>query len=712
MKRVFTFGLFLWQVLHPAIFAQIPTDGLVAFYPFNGNANDESGQNNNGIVHGATLTTDRCGENNKAYYFNGIDEYIEVPYNFSLTEVTVCGWIKADQIPQEGAIIFKTSEYFSDTWGLYLRDDLHILEDINDHNLQIYHTTITSDWHFFTAVLTDELVNKLYVDGVLVGTGQLSLDDWASYQGQLYIGQRGTSSWNGFFSGKIDDIRIYDRALSLYEIRQLYNTSCSNFGLCAFYPFNGNAHDESGNGNNGIVFGATLTTDRCGIPNSAYLFDGYNDYIELPSSVALNTDNSFSIVAWICNEAITSDGKYTNNAIYGQTDGYADNDYPIVLFEIWSDNNLRGAIRGIAPPSLDVRATNPLQNNTWYQVAMVRDAPTDSLYLYINGILVGSGENKLIGNTASNDAVSIGAYIDDLQTFYHFFCGKIDDVLIYNKELTKSEISNLYSFDCQLSAIRGESQVCQGQQNVQYAVNSLENVQYYWNYSGKGVTITGNSENVNLDFDRNSSDGILSVTVSRDNLSTQTTTLSVTVNPLPGDAGIINGEQSVCPDHGANYSVLPISNATSYLWGYDGAGTSIIENSNSVLIYFSEGATGGNLFVEGINSCGHGIRSSTFNISVIPCNNNPNDFEISIPNAFSPNGDGINDFFVISGLPENSQLIIFNRDGKELYASDNYQNDWNGKDKDGHILETGTYWFVFKLAGIQEEIKGFVYLKK
>lgn len=266
----------------------------------------------------------------------------------------------------------------------------------------------------------------------------------------------------------------------------------------------------------------------------------------------------------------------------------------------------------------------------------------------------------------------------------------------------------MFSYDCQNLEIDGNNEVCQEQQDVQYAANSIENVQYYWDYSGKGVTITGNSENVSLDFDNNSSHGILSVTVSVDNIFTQTTTFSIAVNPLPGDAGVINGELFVCPDHGANYSVLPISNPTSYLWSYEGTGASIIENSNSVLIYFSERATGGNLFVEGINSCGHGIRSSAFNISVIPCNNNPNDFDISIPNAFSPNGDGINDFFFINGLPENSQLMFFNRDGKELYASDNYLNDWNGKDKDGHILETYSYWFVFKLAGIPEEIKGFV----
>lgn len=94
-------------MLNLAIFAQIPTNGLVAYYPFNGNANDESGNGYHVTIYGTTLTTDRCGENNKAYFFNGIGNYIVVPYDFSLTEVTVCGWIKADQIPQEGAIILK-----------------------------------------------------------------------------------------------------------------------------------------------------------------------------------------------------------------------------------------------------------------------------------------------------------------------------------------------------------------------------------------------------------------------------------------------------------------------------------------------------------------------------------------------------------------------------------------------------------------------------
>jgi len=73
-----------------------------------------------------------------------------------------------------------------------------------------------------------------------------------------------------------------------------------NDGLVAYYPFNGNVNDESGNGNNGIVYGATLTNDRLGNPNSAYSFDGINDYISVPDSYSLRSPTeAVSISAWI-----------------------------------------------------------------------------------------------------------------------------------------------------------------------------------------------------------------------------------------------------------------------------------------------------------------------------------------------------------------------------------------------------------------------------
>jgi len=88
----------------------------------------------------------------------------------------------------------------------------------------------------------------------------------------------------------------------------------------------------------------------------------------------------------------------------------------------------------------------------------------------------------------------------------------------------------------------------------------------------------------------------------------------------------------------------------------------------------------------------------------------PGDF--NIPNAFSPNGDGINEVFRIQGLKAQSSLTIFNRFGKLIYQSENYNNDWNGTDSDGNILESDTYWYVLVMPGFPVAFKGFVYLKR
>src|SRR3990167_996949 len=77
-------------------------------------------------------------------------------------------------------------------------------------------------------------------------------------------------------------------------------------GLVAYYPFNGNTNDESGNGNNGTLYGPTLTTDRFGNPNKAYSFNGTSDYIRVSDSQSLDIGDSLTITAWGYIPAISS----------------------------------------------------------------------------------------------------------------------------------------------------------------------------------------------------------------------------------------------------------------------------------------------------------------------------------------------------------------------------------------------------------------------
>jgi len=86
--------------------------------------------------------------------------------------------------------------------------------------------------------------------------------------------------------------------------------------------------------------------------------------------------------------------------------------------------------------------------------------------------------------------------------------------------------------------------------------------------------------------------------------------------------------------------------------------------------------------------------------------------EFKIPNVFTPNGDGINDYFEITGLPPYSSLMIFDRSGKEVFRSETYQNEWDGTDLDGNLLQSDNYWYVLLTPGLTSKHKGYVYLKR
>ena len=86
--------------------------------------------------------------------------------------------------------------------------------------------------------------------------------------------------------------------------------------------------------------------------------------------------------------------------------------------------------------------------------------------------------------------------------------------------------------------------------------------------------------------------------------------------------------------------------------------------------------------------------------------------EFKIPNVFTPNGDRINDNFEITGLSPYSSLRIFDRSGKEVFSSEEYNGEWIGRDMDNNPLPSDTYWYVLLTPGLSGEYKGYVYLKR
>jgi len=85
-----------------------------------------------------------------------------------------------------------------------------------------------------------------------------------------------------------------------------------------------------------------------------------------------------------------------------------------------------------------------------------------------------------------------------------------------------------------------------------------------------------------------------------------------------------------------------------------------------------------------------------------------------VPNAFSPNGDNVNDHYVILGLEEIGPVYfeVWNRWGQTVYESTEYQNDWEGLNKNGNELPADTYYYLLKPGGLDETYKGFLVIQR
>ncbi|MBC3758159.1 LamG domain-containing protein [Hyunsoonleella sp. SJ7] len=211
------------------------TLGLIAHYPFNGNANDESGNSNNGIVNGATLTTDRHGNPNSAYTFDGVNDFIQVPSSnhnsLGGSDFTISVWFKSSTA-DEGVIWNKRntsscSQASGPTIGLSQTSQAsgnllqYRVRSSNDYLLNSKEAVNDGKWHN-AVLLRDGGRLSFYLDGQLEAEETISAGIDFSTTLDLYIGRTVYCSGN-YFEGDIDDFRIYGKALSQNEIQILFN---------------------------------------------------------------------------------------------------------------------------------------------------------------------------------------------------------------------------------------------------------------------------------------------------------------------------------------------------------------------------------------------------------------------------------------------------------------------------------------------------------
>lgn len=217
----------------------------IAYYPFSGNADDESGNGNHGDVYGAILVQDRFGNDSSCYSFNGIDNYIEVKNNpylfFGTNDFTISLWVNYTSTEGEQVLIEKWIQKFGWEYSLgwtltKLPDNIIRFAFGNDSCYEYDMDTdkldiITGEWNNFI-VMRNKNLFEIYRNGNLLLSKEHELKCNIDSQAALKLGHRGNShdtpgsqDDSGFYlNGLLDDVAIYNRALSDEEILLIYNS--------------------------------------------------------------------------------------------------------------------------------------------------------------------------------------------------------------------------------------------------------------------------------------------------------------------------------------------------------------------------------------------------------------------------------------------------------------------------------------------------------
>ena len=553
-----------------SVFSQVPSyvpnSGLVGWWPFNGNAIDASGNGYNGVVTGAILSTDRIGNANSAYNFNGSTNYITLSgtstINFS-QGATFAAWFNSNDI-RLASIVDK--EYGCLTYGyrLNIRNTGDIWAEHGCYGAAAPGAAGTSAPSAYSPNIWVHVVgtldpitgtNKIYINGSLINS--VAISQMITNTKTIEVGRVYSPATYEFFKGKIDDIGIWNRALTQCEIIDLYNASlhslnvsagtdqtvCSGTpvtlagsgatsytwnnsitdntpfiptasatytvtgtdangctaadqvvvqvtelptvtesindicpgepvnltassplsnktpctsedlplslqtGLAGYWPFCGNANDESGNGNNGAVNGATLTADRFGNANNAYSFDG-NDWITLGDPDELELSQDFTISCWFNSATNGTFNTFLSKAscnepniqgyVLGLQDFPTSGANPRVHFQSYPYMNdatpLLPGSNGIVSP------------NSWKNFSVVYNKTLQILKYYLDGNEIFSvNVSLIISNTTLQAFIGRHIHQNGGGCGSSYFNGKIDDVSIWNRALSAAEITALYN---------------------------------------------------------------------------------------------------------------------------------------------------------------------------------------------------------------------------------------------------------------------------
>jgi gliding motility-associated-like protein len=784
--------LFTLVLIYTDSFAQVNLNaGLVGNFPFSGNANDVSGNNHHGTLqNNIQLTTDRFGNLNSAFLFDGVDDYIAVNDNmgdFSTPHFSLVLWFKTSSNNVQNLV---GKRNFGPTNGQQYQFFINyppfpgigsnIISDQNVCGIGITSSTsyinsakeICADRWYSAVIVFDGLFHKIYINGVLMRSAATSFNAMAPCNSELRFG----NWWQDDlipFKGVMDDIRWYNRPLTDDEIAVLSENTTVNTSadfifqkeICSpqqvrFFnlsPLNTNIQWDFGDGNMsvssspvhyypvngvypvtlvtgntigcrdtirknvdlGIAFGnSILTADTtiCQGDSVAVRVEQSAGYCWNPTPTLFNYGTVFAKPTSRTTYIVKQDKSFQNLVVNGDfengntgfTSDYifsnkqtADGQYGIVTgAKLWMPSVVCTNCSDLTAPGtgsmLISDGSSVSGKNVWCQQINVQPGKEYKIVFWTKLLTPNSRpipELKINGNTL--EGVSLLSPDDDWLSFtasWNSGTNSTLDLCLGNGNI--NAVGNVFALDGisvtesgffydsvtidvsnAMIAVSNDTSICK---NGTVQLNASGGTTYTWS------PVTGLS------------DPTISNPIAHPAITTRYSVKSlvngscmakdsilVTINPLP--SVVTNNEASACPGFPAQ---LTASGGIKYQWSpsqtlSDATLPNPLASPSVNTIY--------TVVVTDNKGCSD---DGEVKVSIAPTG------KIYIPNAFTPNSDGVNDCFSIKGAQGSSifELAIYNRFGEKVFYTNNPSNCWDGSFK-GKPQASGAFAYTLRTSG-------------
>ena len=417
---------------------EAPT-GLTAAYAFDETsgttAKDSAGSHTATVTNGTWTEGKYAG----ALSFNGTSSCVSVPNSVDLQlggSFTLSAWVKPSTLKQGAPIFFKEAEGFysySMFFGAFEEGHLsgYVAEEGNEYAEVEATEKLSAGTWAHAAMTSDGTTLRLYLNGKQVDTAPAK--GVLESEGPLQIGC--AKAFGGeYLGGTIDNVHVYSRALSASEIEaDKANTvgappplppapsdAIASYGLDE--TSGAMAKDFTGNGHTGTATSPSWVEGKYG---KALSFNGTSSCVSVPSMVDLQLRGPFTLEAWV-KPATVQQGAPIFFKESGGFYGYS------LFFGAFEEGHIEGFVAETGGAWSEVDSPEKLSANAWANVALTFDGT--NLHLYINGKQVDSGASKAA--LESKGPLLIGC----AKNFGEYFKGTIDNVRVYSRALSSSEI--------------------------------------------------------------------------------------------------------------------------------------------------------------------------------------------------------------------------------------------------------------------------------